>query len=246
MTRRFDFGALVCGLGALLLMVALFLDWFGDANAWKSFELADVALAGLAIAVLVGVAARLELIAAGGERLPLLGAAALAIVAVQVIDPPAAAGDADAATGAWLGLAASALILAGAPLSLLRVSLHVVPRERPDHEFEAVDQRRQAVPEAPAPEPMPIPTPPYAPGATPAGSWAAVPEPAGWEPAPGWDPTAAAPTGWAPEHVSQPPTMPLEVQPRQKPAESPNGGENGDAEAAEARAGTDAPDGDGG
>ena len=57
MTRRFDIGPLLVALGALVLLVGLFLDWYGGVNAWNSFELADVVLAALAAAGLVAGAA---------------------------------------------------------------------------------------------------------------------------------------------------------------------------------------------
>ena len=45
MTRRFDIGPVVLGLGAILVLVALFLEWYGQLSAWDTFELADVVLA---------------------------------------------------------------------------------------------------------------------------------------------------------------------------------------------------------
>ena len=50
MTRRFDIGPVLVAVGALILLVGLFLDWYGGLNAWNSFELADVLLAVLAVA----------------------------------------------------------------------------------------------------------------------------------------------------------------------------------------------------
>ena len=50
MTRRFDIGPIVLGLGSILVLVALFLSWYGELSAWDTFELADILLAALAVA----------------------------------------------------------------------------------------------------------------------------------------------------------------------------------------------------
>ena len=61
----------------------------------------------------------------------LLGGAALVLTASQLIDePPAVAlSDFELQTGAWLALAGSALLLAGAFMSVARVSFSVEHRE---------------------------------------------------------------------------------------------------------------------
>ena len=41
---------MLLALGALLLLVSLFLDWYGPLTAWNAFEVTDVLLAALAIA----------------------------------------------------------------------------------------------------------------------------------------------------------------------------------------------------
>ena len=135
--RRLDAGVLVAALGAVLLLVSLFLDWYGDPvneTAWRVFEVLDLALAGIALWVLsaslrrVGVGARLP-----DAPLVLLGGIALAIVFSQLVnDPPRVAGsDASVAEGAWLALAGSALVLAGAIMSVARISFSVEHREPP-------------------------------------------------------------------------------------------------------------------
>jgi hypothetical protein len=52
MTRRFEIGPLLIALAAIVLLVALFLRWYGAADAWDAFEIADVLLAVLAVACL--------------------------------------------------------------------------------------------------------------------------------------------------------------------------------------------------
>ena len=60
--RRFDIGPLIVAVGSLVLLVSLFLDWYGDQTAWGAFEVADVLMAALAVAALVA--------AAGHDRRP--------------------------------------------------------------------------------------------------------------------------------------------------------------------------------
>lgn len=134
--RRLDAGALVAAAGAVLLLVALFLDWYGDegeaVSAWTVFEVIDLLLTGVALLVLStslhrsGVDRRLP-----DVSLVLLGLVALVVVASQLINHPPAVngGEFDPKAGAWLGLSGGALILAGAVMSVARVSFSVERRE---------------------------------------------------------------------------------------------------------------------
>ncbi|MEA2269988.1 MAG: hypothetical protein QOC64_2598 [Solirubrobacteraceae bacterium] len=131
--RNLDAGLLLIGLGAIVLFVSLFLEWYQPtAEAWDVFEVWDLVLAALAIAALVAVAGRLGF----GTPRPaswLIGAsiAALVIVLYALIDPPPVAdaiGDADGGfgdpgTGLWLALAATVLMAAGTLLSVARISV---------------------------------------------------------------------------------------------------------------------------
>lgn len=140
--QSIDGGRIVIALGALLLLVSLFLDWYGFGrgpdgegfSAWTAFELVDLILAALALAA---IAAALEPFIRAAPRLPertgaVVGPVALLLVSVSLINtPPAAQGfDSDIEIGAWLGLAGAAIMCAGALLALNRVSLVVTPRER--------------------------------------------------------------------------------------------------------------------
>jgi len=136
MARRLDAGAVVAAAGAALLLVSLFLDWYGDdgegLSAWTIFEVIDLLLAGIALLAISTFLSRADI----EPRLPqvpllLLGGAALVLTASQLIDEPPAvtAGDFELQTGAWLALAGAALLLAGAFMSVARVSFSVEHRE---------------------------------------------------------------------------------------------------------------------
>ena len=135
--RRVDAGAMVAALGALLLLVSLFLDWYGNGDegvsGWTVFETLDLVLAALALLSISTFLSR-----AGVEpRLPdlslvLLAVTALVIVFSQLVnDPPRVAGlDPQLEIGAWLSLAGAAVMLAGALMSVARVSLNVSVEHR--------------------------------------------------------------------------------------------------------------------
>jgi carbon starvation protein CstA len=155
MERRIDAGAMVAALGGLLLLVSLFLAWYGgegdDYTAWTVFELVDLVLAAVALLAISTFLRR-----SGVEpRMPeapllLLGTAALVLTASQLVnEPPAVArGDFELETGAWLALAAAAVLLAGAFMSVARVSFSVEQREpRPAAPPPAADPAPAADPE---------------------------------------------------------------------------------------------------
>lgn len=128
--RTIEAGMLLVGLGAILLLISLFLEWYQPgAEAWDVFEVWDLVLALLAIGALVAVASRLGF----GPQRPstwLIGpaVAALVIVLYAIIDPPpltAALPDGDPGTGLWLALAGSVLMAAGALLSVARISVAI-------------------------------------------------------------------------------------------------------------------------
>ena len=147
MTRRVDAGATVAAAGGIVLLVSLFLDWYGDDreafSAWTLFEVIDLLLAAIALLALSAFVSR-----AGIEpRLPdapllLLGAAAVVLTGSQLIDGPPAAFELELQTGAWLALAGALAMLAGAFMSVARVSFSVEHREPPaDPETETVKLR---------------------------------------------------------------------------------------------------------
>jgi peptidoglycan/LPS O-acetylase OafA/YrhL len=144
MTRRFELGPLLVALGALLLLVALFLSWFGPLTAWDAFEITDLLLAALAagaLALAVGALAP-DVLDVDARWLPWLAGAAFVVVAVQLLDPPPVALARERHEGIWLALAGTVLMVLGTVLTLGRVSLAVAVegRER-RRRVAAVDHR---------------------------------------------------------------------------------------------------------
>jgi hypothetical protein len=147
--ERFDAGTGLVALGAVVLLVSLFIDWYDAAgDAWATFELVDIVLAGAAAACLVSLVPRY----AGLQRaVPAIAFAALFIVAIQILDPPPVAADDRVETGAWLALAATALMAAGATLSAASISVTVDVRQRDRRRRSAaIDAREREEEEAAA------------------------------------------------------------------------------------------------
>jgi hypothetical protein len=126
--ERFDAGTGLVALGAVLLLVSLFVDWFDPSgDAWAVFEFVDIVLAGAAVACLVAVVPRY---AALQRAVPVIAFAALFVVLVQILDAPPSARNDRVEAGAWLALAATALMAAGATLSAASISVTVDVRGR--------------------------------------------------------------------------------------------------------------------
>ena len=155
--RRLDAGAVVAALGAVLLLVSLFLEWYGDGDegvtAWKVFETLDLLLAAIGLLAIstclnrTGVERRLP-----DVSLVLLAGVALVVVFSQLVnDPPRVAGlDPELEIGAWLALAGAAILLAGALMSVARVSLafsveHREPRRVDEAPPPAADPETETV-----------------------------------------------------------------------------------------------------
>jgi len=131
---RIDPRPLVVATGAVLLAISLFIDWFEpDLTAWNAFELVDVLLATIALAAILVAATLYSPTREVDTRvLPALGAAALVLVASQLIDAPPTAGVGGHELGAWLGLVGATLLFAGALLSVARISLALTFERRVD------------------------------------------------------------------------------------------------------------------
>jgi len=118
---RLRLGELIATLGAVVLAVVTFLPWFsgpdGNLSAWDNFGIVDVLIVITIISALTLTVATLT------ERTPALPVASavwttvlaiittIAILIWVLVKPGDATGR---CAGSWLGLAASALILAGA------------------------------------------------------------------------------------------------------------------------------------
>ncbi len=136
--QRVNAGHIVAVVGALALLVSLFLDWYeggfdGEGvTAWTVFELIDLLLALIAVATIVAAASDLH------ERpraldidrwLPGLAAAALLLVAVSIINNPPAVTDSSEKVGAWIALAGAILMVVGALFGERRISIVLSPRD---------------------------------------------------------------------------------------------------------------------
>jgi len=144
MTRRFQVGPILFALGAIVLLVSLFLDWYGPLIAWEAFELVDVLLAVLALAGLLAAVGTVAPDVAYIEArwLPVIAVAAAVLVAAS-LDPPPAAADLSAGTGAWVAFGAALVMVVGGVLSLGRLSLAVSLEGRETRERVAVVDHRQ-------------------------------------------------------------------------------------------------------
>jgi hypothetical protein len=156
-------GEIVVGLGAVALLVSLFLDWFEPADApetgWES--LGWLALLPLVVTIALGLALVVATVAERTPALPLaLGVivvpwallACLAIV-VRLIAQPGANAVVEVLWPAYLGLAGAAAALAGAWIALAD--------ERTDtKQSRAQTERALSVRGEPRPVPPPRDTPP--------------------------------------------------------------------------------------
>jgi hypothetical protein len=142
-------GPVVAAIGATLLIVSLFLDWYEGLTGFTVFEFLDLLLVGLALVTLVSLVDALGVLRTQLQPAVPLAVAVLALVIVlsQVVnDPPAVAGPngSDQDIGIWLALGGAALMFAGAVLATARVAISVEPRER-----RAAAPRRAPADEAP-------------------------------------------------------------------------------------------------
>jgi hypothetical protein len=146
--RRIPVGPLIGLVGAVVLAVSLFLNWWEGVTAFTAFEVLDLLLLALALAAAVSLAeaagARLPSGTAVGAALALpVGVLALLIVFSQLVnDPPAIVGHGlGHDIGIWLALGGSLLMVAGSLLAVARISLAL--------DMERREERRPADPEAP-------------------------------------------------------------------------------------------------
>jgi hypothetical protein len=163
-TGQIPLGPLLGAIGAVLLIVSLFLEWYEDRTGFTVFEFLDLFLVGLALATLAALASTLGLLRTPVRpSVPLLaGTLALLVVLSQLVnDPPAVAGPngREQDMGIWLALAGAALMMAGAVLATARIAIAVEPRNRPGAPPAAtrVDEAPTRVDEAPTVADQPPP-----------------------------------------------------------------------------------------
>jgi hypothetical protein len=129
-------GPLVAAIGAVLLIVSLFLDWYeGDLEAFTVYEFLDLLLVLMALVTIASLAGGLGLVRPAPSPAVSLGVSVFTVLLVlsQVInDPPAVANSgADKEIGIWLALAGAVLMVAGSVLAFARISLVFQRREAP-------------------------------------------------------------------------------------------------------------------
>ena len=121
--RRLRVGEWIAGACGVLLLVALFLPWYGDPSrtGWESFSVLDVILALLALVAIsvpvVTATHRVPALPLALESLTaLVGLLGVLLVLVRVLNLP---GDADGREiGLWLGLLATLGIFGGAVVGI--------------------------------------------------------------------------------------------------------------------------------
>lgn len=145
MTRRFEVGPMLVAVAAMLLLVSLFLDWYGSLTAWEAFEVVEVLLVALAVAALVIAVGEVvpDLDYAGRRWLPVVVLAVALLVVAEIINPPPAAGGEGPTTGAWMAFAAALVMLVGTVLTFGRVRFAVAVEGREVRERVPVVDNRQ-------------------------------------------------------------------------------------------------------
>ncbi len=146
---RVEASGLLAGLGAILLLISLFLDWFEPGlTAWTVFEALDLVLAATAIAALAFAARWFGFHTVGDTAAAAAGTIAFVVVASQLVNHPPAVLEADVEAGAWLGLAGATLMFLGGLISRTGVSF-AVDFERPGGPVRGADSRQEAAPGTP-------------------------------------------------------------------------------------------------
>jgi hypothetical protein len=134
MDRRLPVGPLLAALGALILAISLFLDWWDGLSAFDAYELLDLVLLGLAVVTIISLAGGLGLMRPAispGISLAVAIVTVLIVLSQILNDPPIVFGGArDHAAGIWLALLGGVLMTAGALLAYAHISLAVDVRPR--------------------------------------------------------------------------------------------------------------------
>ena len=145
MTRRFEVGPILVALAAIVLLVSLFLDWYGSLTAWDVFEVVEVILGALAVLAFVIALGQIvpDVDYADRRWLPAVVLAVAVLVAAELINPPPAAGGQDPAIGAWMAFGAAVVMFIGAVLTFGRVRFSLSVEGRTTRERVPVVDHRQ-------------------------------------------------------------------------------------------------------
>jgi hypothetical protein len=153
-------GPLVAAIGAVLLIVSLFLDWYEGLTGFTIFEFLDLLLVLLALATIVSLAGGMGVMkpaVSPGVSLAVALFTVYVVVSQILNDPPAVIGPGpEKDIGIWLALSGAALMVAGAVLGYAHVSLALEtrPRERTDeHDRDVTSVPTSDAPAKPGPEP---------------------------------------------------------------------------------------------
>jgi hypothetical protein len=133
--RKIPIGPVVATIGAVVLIVSLFLDWYETLSGWTVFEIVDLVLVGIALWTIFSLVGSFGIVKQSFNPVAaLIGTiVALVIVVTQIInDPPAVAGGGgpNKELGIWLALGGAGLMVAGALLATTHISLAVEARRR--------------------------------------------------------------------------------------------------------------------
>jgi hypothetical protein len=150
-------GPLVASVGAVLLIVSLFLDWYEGVTGFTAFEFLDLLLVLLALATIASLVGGLGLVKPAPSPTVSLAVALFTIFVVltQIVnDPPAVVlTGTDQDIGIWLGLSGAALMVAGGVLGYASISLAFEPRSGDSGGDRDVTGVSPSSPPRPAPEP---------------------------------------------------------------------------------------------
>jgi hypothetical protein len=144
---RVPLGPLIAAIGAVMLLVSLFLNWYEGLTAFTVFELVDIVLVVCALLIVLQLAGGMGLMKPPTSPVVSLLVAlfALFVVLTQLLnDPPAVAGSngPDRDIGIWLAVAGAVLMATGAFLATANISLSIEPR---DHEPTRIDHDAETV-----------------------------------------------------------------------------------------------------
>jgi hypothetical protein len=132
-SRPLPVGPLIASVGAVMLIVSLFLNWYEDISGFTVFEFLDLLLVLLALATIASLAGGLGLLNPAPSPAVSLAVAiftVFVVVSQLVNDPPAVAGSsANQDVGIWLALGGAGLMVVGAVLAYARISLSVEARD---------------------------------------------------------------------------------------------------------------------